>query len=337
MTLKIITLTIMGLTLFGISNAYANHTNNNIWIETAEGQFTPKNDSMEWEFNNTEYTYNGKTCVYDIDRPQITRVNGVQMFESVGGCGDRMEERVYFLGNQSNDIDMTLQKYHECVCGYWYDNRLKSEYTFTIIDLPNHIESPPDYNNVVMTGVRAGLESWGDINQVNFRPINDRLTADIIIQQGEGKGIVLANTEPGCLFNNDQCTIQLFTLHDIDKRLENAYISEEIIKWLIAHEFGHLIGLPHHTDLNSIMYTATEQTFDMTDYEIYGIDVPNMKKPTDIDIIYESEQDKVTSTVETIVGLGILGAIIIIITFITIKITRKIRKRIQKHKIGPPY
>lgn len=35
--IKLTILTITGLVLFGITNAYADHVDNNIWIETAEG------------------------------------------------------------------------------------------------------------------------------------------------------------------------------------------------------------------------------------------------------------------------------------------------------------
>lgn len=322
MMIKLTILAITGLVLFGITNAYADHVDNYIWIETAEGKFTPYNESIESIYNPetidlnninnifihkdeyetglraneeyrkwNEYTYNGNIGAYELDKPEFTRINGVTMFESNYGCGDMTKEKEYLEANQANEISMTLQKYHEYVCGYWYHNTLKDSYTYTIIDLPEHTKTPIGYNDIIRTGIEAGLESWGNINNIEFSYTDSRLKADIIIQQGENTG-PLGNAETGCIHRDNQCTIQLFTKQNSKYSSEIIHINEETIKWVIAHEFGHLTGLPHHIDPNNIMHTPAERATDRTYYEIHGINVPNISQPTNM--IYEPEPEQIT-------------------------------------------
>ena len=42
---------ITGFVIFGITTAHADHVDNNIWIETAEGIFVPYNESLESVYN----------------------------------------------------------------------------------------------------------------------------------------------------------------------------------------------------------------------------------------------------------------------------------------------
>lgn len=206
MMIKFTILAITGLTLFGITNAYADHVDNNIWIETADGIFVTANESTEEEYigrytedtitnifidkdefksrhSSTygyrigyEYTFKGELCAYDIDEPKKTRLNNVVMFERERGCGDRIEEGEYLQTNLASEASITLDKYHECACGYWYNNIVKDEYTYTILDLPKDaIELPPNYKENVKAGVKDGLEQWGDINDIGFTYTDNRL------------------------------------------------------------------------------------------------------------------------------------------------------------------
>ena len=312
---------VTGLALFSITVAHADHVDNHIWIETAEGIFVPYNESLESIYNpetidlnsinnifihkdeyktglradgeyrkSYEYTYNGNIGAYDLDKPEQTTINGVTMFENSYGCGDMAKEKEYLEANQASGISMTLQKYHEHVCGYWYHSALEDSYTYTIIDLPEHTKTPIGYNDIVSTGIEAGLNSWGAINDVEFTYTDSRLKADIIIQQGENIG-TLGNAEVDCLFRNNQCTIQLFTKQNSRYSSESRYINEDGIEWVISHEFGHLVGLPHHIDPNNIMHTPAEVATDRTYFEIHGINIPNIAQPTNL--IYEPEQEDI--------------------------------------------
>lgn len=230
--------------------------------------------------------------------PQTTRINGIQVIDQRRGeCGDKTSEVEYFksLADPSKSINYfpdslhrykyfafeiepdEQQKHHENVCGYWYTNTLKDEYTYTIIDLPRDRIIPEGYKEKVRTGVQAGLDRWGDINNIDFSYTDNRLAADIIIQQQIGDTTQYGNADISCLFDNKQCTIQLFT--DLNINGQQTLVSTLSIDWTIAHEFGHLIGLPHHIEPDNIMNTIHDNNI-RTYYEVGGINIPNMKEPT---------------------------------------------------------
>ena len=176
------------------------------------------------------------------------------------------------------------QKHHEKICGYWYSNVVKDEYTYTILDLPRDREIPPDYNGIVKAGVEAGLNSWAKINNMTFAYTDNRLEADIIIQQQIytqssifDTGVAYGNAEIGCLFDNKQCTIQLFT--DLNVHNQQTLTNKHSIAWTTAHEFGHLIGLPHHIDPDHIMNTVHSDNV-RTYYEARNINVVKAPEPT---------------------------------------------------------
>lgn len=173
--------------------------------------------------------------------------------------------------------DLDRQGHHEQVCGYWYSNVVKDEYTYTIVDLPRDREIPSDYEGVVRAGVAAGLNAWAKINDMNFTYTDSRLHADIIIQQQIGNGRMYGNAEIGCLFDNEQCTMQLFT--DINVRDQQTLVNRHSIAWTVAHEFGHMIGLPHHIDPDHIMNTVHSNDV-RTYYEARNINVVQAPEPT---------------------------------------------------------
>ena len=146
----------------------------------------------------------------------------------------RHNKRKSIPQNQVDKFNVTLQKYQKCACGYWYNNALNNRYTLTIIDLPKDTEIPSGYNDIVRTGIRTGLENWGDINNIIFSYTDSRLNTNIIIQQEEISKI--RNTEAAYMFHNNQCTIRLFT------KQYRHFLNEETTEWTISREFGHLMG-----------------------------------------------------------------------------------------------
>lgn len=79
------------------------------------------------------------------------------------------------------------------------------------------------------------------------------------------------------MFEYDQCTIQLFTDANVDNK--QTLVNSKSIEHTIAHEFGHLIGLPHHIDEGHIMNTV-HAINTRTYYEVENINVPNGVDPS---------------------------------------------------------
>ena len=309
-------LAVLGILVVG-GQAYADHVDNHVWIETRSGGFVlatePAKDQADRINSVTQsgYFYNpvcnaDVTYEYSIKRkgdhgtwystesdkwpnrwakPETHTVNNVQVLDQRNDrCGT--DDAAYYtnaLNEHTSNLNITSvselkhDTYHECVCGYWYSNTIKDEYTYTILDLPNDRETPPDYQETVATGVKGGFRVWSDINDITFTYTDSRLNADIIVQQQIGDGTAYGNAEIGCLFENDQCTIQLFT--DVNVRNRQTLTNTHSIGWTIAHEFGHLIGLPHHIDPDHIMNTIRDDNV-RDYYEARNINVPKISEPT---------------------------------------------------------
>ena len=198
--------------------------------------------------------------------PKTEWINGAQMYTQTQACSNNKIDYNSIAEYTSDQKkinkwieaggEITSQQENlECLCKYWDTNTVKHEYAYTITDMPKDREIPPDYNSIVRAGVEAGLNSWAKINDIKFTYTDSRLEADIMIQQqiGAAYSNTYGNAEVGCIHENAQCTIQLFT--DINTGNEQTLINKRMIEWVIAHEFGHLIGLPHHIDEGHIMST----------------------------------------------------------------------------------
>lgn len=252
-------------------------------------------DSEEIEIGEVNRKTNFRFKTPDgYDEYNKVKINNINVIQ-IGNCGDETteKERVerlttkegfeqsaisgdgeYVSGEISPD---EYKKFHENLCNYAYSNVVKSEYRYTIIDLPKDREIPPDYNSIVKAGVEAGLNRWGDINDIEFKHTDNRLEADIIIQQQIGDGTEYGNAEIGCLFDQQQCTIQLFTDINVNKR--QTLTNKQSIEWTTAHEFGHLIGIPHHIEPDNIMNTIHDNNI-RTYYETRNINIPAMSEQT---------------------------------------------------------
>ena len=297
------------IALTTVMTAYADHIDNHIWIETAEGNFVMETQKAK-DHIEAHYRYDGfveshwLTC--DINKlfrishgwtaPSVEKINEINALnQRRDECGNKETEERY-LNNVKSSINKTEEEYqahHECLCGYWYVNTVQDEYKYTIIDLPRDRELPPNYKNIVTTGVEAGFDKWADINNITFSYTDSRLQADIVIQQHIGDGRQMGNAIPGCLFDEEQCTIQLFT--DVNVGKQQTLLSAPAIEYTIAHEFGHLIGLPHHIDPDHIMNTVHAN--DVRDYwEARNINVPRMTEPINEQKILGKDNDYIDHT-----------------------------------------
>lgn len=328
--IKLTILTITGLALFGITNAYADHVDNHIWIETADGSFVKATENI-LELTKGERSYDdvyGKQCnagsTYEFSgfprtypnvwtKPETEFVNGDNMIDTRDNkCGNKAIEdkhlesittMEYIVRNSVIFKDYPEQskleyiqtieveepnytEYHECVCGYWYSNTIQDKYTYTILDMPRDRELPPNYTETIHVGTKAGFDRWGKINGIEFTYTDSRLNANIIIQPQIGDNTAYGNAEIGCLFENNQCTIQLFP--DLNVLKQQTLVNSLSIEFTIAHEFGHLIGLPHHVDPGHVMNTVHAKDV-RTYYEARGINVPNMIEPTYEQRLLENE------------------------------------------------
>lgn len=264
----------------------------NVKFTILEEVWTPDEVWAPSEVNrNTKFLFKTPDGYGKYEEVKINDINVIQ----IGTCGDETTEKERLerlttkegfeqsaISSQGEYISGEIspneyQKFHENLCNFAYSNVVKSEYTYTIIDLPKDREIPPDYNSIVKAGVQAGLNRWGDINDIEFKHTDNRLEADIIIQQQIGDGTAYGNAEIGCLFDQQQCTIQLFTDINVNKR--QTLTNKQSIEWTTAHEFGHLIGIPHHIEPDNIMNTIHDNNI-RTYYETHNINTPAMSEQT---------------------------------------------------------
>ena len=328
---KLTTMILIAVALVPVMTAYADHVDNHIWLETAEGSFITATETALDKIDNVssgskyDKEYGDRcdayvTIIFSANiadskhprswaEPETMTINKAETInQRKGECGNKNNEEAYLrslmnleyfqdnprtaygeiLSIESLEGEIPFKKHHECLCGYWYSNTIQDEYTYTIIDLPRDREIPPNYKQIVSTGIQAGFDRWADINDINFRYTDSRLQADIVIQQQIGNGRAYGNANLGCLFDEEQCTIQLFT--DVNVGNRQTLTNTQSIEWTVAHEFGHLIGLPHHIEPDHIMNTVHAN--DVRDYyEVRNINVPRMTEPTYEQRLLENDND----------------------------------------------
>ena len=273
--------------------AYADHIDNRIWIETADGKFITSTEAVTNAYETTHRDIDDACYLYPENGAEnrqrneyVTRlnnelgdgwnkvqetINNVPMIKPFTGCGENSTER-----EMASRLDIDFTYYHECLCSYWYANQIKDRYTYTVTDLPDQRYVTNSYKQDVLNSIQAGLDIWGDINDIEFTYTNSLLRADILIQQEiplpqRGDSYTLANGDLGCLVGNEQCTIQLFT--DLNLRGEQTLMEPDQIIETIAHELGHNFGLPHNIDHDGVL-SALQDDSVRTYYEVYGINVP---------------------------------------------------------------
>ena len=286
----------LAVAIGAVGGAYADHVDNHIWIETADGKFITSTQAVTDAYETTHRNVDSACYLYPTsDRTEhrqrgeyVTRlnnevgdgwnkvtetINNVRMVKPFTGCGEPTTER-----SMASRLDIDFTYYHECLCGYWYANQLQDEYTYTVTDLPDRRHVTDSYKREVLGAIQAGLDMWGDINDIEFTYTNSLLRADILIQQEIhreqwGDRYTLANGDLGCLVGNEQCTIQLFT--DLNLKGEQTLIEPDQITETIAHELGHNFGLPHNIDHDGVLSSLQDDSI-RTYYEIYGINVPGI-------------------------------------------------------------
>ena len=313
---SITTLVMLGaaVSLGQATTAHADH-DTGIYIETGKGNFTYHSDAAEdairecYRIDIKGTTANGQTTEINAPtnndrnkyKPELEQINGVLMYTQTETCNNNRVDynNITPLNwpKTQKEINELLtitsqQENLECLCKYWNTNTIKHEYTYTITDMPKDREIPPDYNDMVRAGIEAGLNSWAKINDINFTYTDNRLAADIVIQQQIGDGKQYGNAIMGCLLEYDQCTIQLFPDINIDG--EQTLVNKNSIAWTIAHEFGHLIGLPHNTDPDHIMTTGHANNV-RTYYEARNINVVEAPEQTTLQRLLAYEDIEYTN------------------------------------------
>ena len=160
-------------------------------------------------------------------------------------------------------------------------------YTYTITNADFYDQKFPSYKDTIELGVAAGLDDWSSINPIGFERVDDPLAADFVITMG-GTG-----ENPGLMFNTDtygrvsdvgclrdrayDCSITLF--------VENEYrgsvdlFTEEMIRFVTAHEIGHTLGFKHHGSATHVMYSPLDNTKSWYDNEKYGLNPPDISRP----------------------------------------------------------
>lgn len=295
--------------------AHGDHVDNNIWIETAEGNFTTITKATAEFFGDntsnkticeirsellspTEQTLTLTLINAQISKELNTKINDVSVTKHVSQCDNNSDNSYIRIFTDVLDITLTEEYkafHHECICGIYYVNIVKDKYTFTVTDLPDRRTLPHGYEMEVRDAIQAGLDMWGDINDIDYTYTDNRLKADIVIQQDipapqRDDAYIVANGDLGCAISGRQCTIQLFT--DLNRNGFQTLQTFEEIRDVIAHEHGHNLGLPHSVEKESIMATGIQANTVRTYYEARGINVPGTEYQ------HTHEQDD-TPTTET--------------------------------------
>lgn len=175
--------------------------------------------------------------------------------------------------------------YADHVDGHIDPDTLKSSYTYSIVEqLPSGYNTPPEYNKVIQDGIQDGLNSWEDIDE--FYYTYDSSNADILVILKVHEPVYIGSFYHGegtsdCITNNKiQCQIIIYV--DVNFDGKQTLQSYESIKRTTAHEFGHNLGLPHHTDKDHIMFSEIAEA--AYTYNVVGINTPNLTLLTSPDI-----------------------------------------------------
>ena len=196
MITQLTTLIITSLIVFGVTSVHADHVDNHIWIETADGNFTPLTENIHTATlnladinNHGDHKCNVLNTYYTIDIAQTKQTETVElitemiagftnhlerteydriinnhvMVQNYGGCGNEADERKTLNEfDKDNIVTTSFNKwYHECFCAYWYSNTIENEYTYTVTDLPDRRELPLSYEREVKEANTNRLRSMG--------------------------------------------------------------------------------------------------------------------------------------------------------------------------------
>lgn len=161
---------------------------------------------------------------------------------------------------------------------------LDRTYTYAITGATFYDRVYPGYGDIVDEAVTSGLNHWKDVNpDMSFQHVNNPADVDfVVVMGGTGDGprtdTFGSVNDIGCLVEHDtDCTIQLF--------VENAYgtsielFGHSMIEYVTAHEFGHLLGMPHHGSSLHLMYSETDTNRVWYEDSEYGLTAPYIAYP----------------------------------------------------------
>ena len=213
--------------------------------------------------------------------------------------------------NQYTNIDAPcFSSESEIICEgqFWTGNPLGFQYI--IYDADYYDKFQPNYSTLMLESIEAGLEAWAEAQTIKneqpltFELVNDTEVADFYIFMG-GTGEnnwynldILGEVDNiGCLAQGnhaDSCTITLY-LEDEEGELFNA----DMIKFVMAHEFGHLLGFPHHSSVFHVMYSPLDPSGHFYNDADYGFIAPDVSIPEEYNIAIDSESDSAPKTTQS--------------------------------------
>ena len=160
-------------------------------------------------------------------------------------------------------------------------------YTYAITNADFYDHKFPSYSGTIERGAAAGLDAWSSINSVEFERVDDSSVADLIITMGgtgENPEFLFGTdtygrvSDIGCLLDRaDDCSITLFVEDESSGSVD--LLTEEMIRFVTAHEVGHALGFKHHGSATHVMYSPLDNTKSWYDDEAYGLSAPDISRP----------------------------------------------------------
>lgn len=162
-----------------------------------------------------------------------------------------------------------------------------TSYAYVVTNADFYDRKFPSYSGTIERGVAAGLDDWSRINPIGFERVDDPSAADLTITMGgtgENPGFVFGTdtygrvSDVGCLRDRaDDCSITLFV--EDEYRGSVDLFTEEMIRFVTAHEVGHTLGFKHHGSATHVMYSPLDGAKSWYDDGEYGLNAPDISRP----------------------------------------------------------
>ena len=173
---------------------------------------------------------------------------------------------------------------------------ISASFVFAQIESQQHniyISPTPPYADQLMVekAIHDAIMVWNNDNpNLNIIIVDEKNDSNVTIyytQNVDGLGTHIKATS--MIFDNDSIYVNLG-----NDNCEGTYyeFSYEIVKYTVAHEIGHYLGLKHTDDENNIMYSNQKISI-MSEhayggiYDDKGLNIPDLERPKFISDLFD--------------------------------------------------